>query len=248
MVIIKNSQEIAIMRQGGKVLAKIFKKIIESVKPGVSTLKLNEIAEEEFKRYNVRPAFKGYKGYPYSLCASINDEVVHSFPSAEKILKAGDIVGLDLGAEYKNYFTDIAATIGVGKINYQAKKLIIAAKNALFEGLKQIKAGNYLGDTSSAIQKYVESRGFSIVRDLAGHGIGKSLHEEPMIPNFGKPKTGLKLKEGMTIAVEPMINVGDYKVKVLADGWTIATTDGSLSAHFEHTVAVTNNGCEILTK
>ena len=236
------------MRQGGKILAKILKKLVKAVKPGVSTLDLNKMAEQEIKRYKAKPAFKGYRGYPFALCASVNNEVVHSFPSAEKILKPGDIIGLDLGLEYKGYFTDMAATIGVGKINVQAQKLIKIAKQALCKGLKQIKPGNCLGDISSAIQQYTEKNGFSVVRNLSGHGIGRELHEEPMIPNFGDPKTGIKIKEGMAFAIEPMINQGDYKVKTLGDKWTVITADGSLSAHFEHTVAVTKRGCEILTK
>ncbi len=205
MVNIKTRKEIEIMRQGGKILAKILKKVAKAVKPGVSTLALNKLAEEEIAQYGAEPAFKGYKGYPFALCASINNEVVHSFPSAKKKLKSGDIIGLDLGLKYKSYFVDMAVTLGAGNISVEAKKLIKVAKNALFRAFEQVKPENYLGDISSSIQDYAEKNGFSVVRDLAGHGIGKDLHEEPLIPNYGQPKTGIKLKEGMTLAIEPMV-------------------------------------------
>lgn len=248
MVSIKTYKEIETMRQGGKILAKILKKVAKAVKPGISTLALNKLAEEEIAQYGAEPAFKGYKGYPFALCASINNEVVHSFPSVKKKLKSGDIIGLDLGLKYKSYFVDMAVTLGAGNISVEAKKLIKVAKNALFRAFEQAKPENYLGDISSSIQDYVEKNGFSVVRDLAGHGIGNNLHEEPLIPNYGQPKTGIKLKEGMTLAIEPMINQGEYGVKVLKNGWTIVTADGSLSSHFEHTIVITKNGCEILTK
>ncbi len=248
MVIIKTREEIETMRQGGKILAKILKKVAKAAKPGVSTLELNNLAEKEIKAREASPAFKGYKGYPFALCASVNSEVVHGSPSAKKILKSGDIIGLDLGLKYRGYFTDMAITAGVGKLSPQAKKIIRVTKNALLKGLEKVKAGNYLGDISSAIQTYAEKNGFSVVRDLTGHGVGIDVHEDPLIPNFGLAKTGIVLKTGMTLAIEPMINEGDYKVNILPDGWTIITSDGSLSAHFEHTVAITERGCEILTK
>ena len=248
MVTIRKPEEITIMRQGGKILAKVLKMVVKAVKPGISTLELNKIAEEEIEKYKAKPAFKGYQGYPFTLCTSVNNEIVHSFPSAKKILKAGDIIGLDLGLQHKGYFADTAVTIGVGKISPQAKKLVRVTKNALMKGLAQVKPGNYLGDISSAIQKYVEKNGFSIVRDLTGHGIGKELHEQPIISNYGQPKTGIKLKEGMTLAIEPMVNQDDYKIKILKNGWTIVTADGSLSAHFEHTIVITKNGYQILTQ
>ncbi|TSD05478.1 MAG: methionine aminopeptidase, type I [Parcubacteria group bacterium Athens0714_12] len=219
MVTIKNSEEIKIMRQGGKILALILKKVIKAAKPGVSTLELNSIAEEEIKKFKAAPAFKDYRNYPFALCASVNDEVVHSFPSAKKILKSGDIIGLDLGIKYRGYYSDMAVTVGIGKINNQAKKLIKSTKNALIKGLQQVKDGNYLGDISSAIQNYAEKNGFSVVRDLTGHGIGIKLHEDPLIPNFGAGKTGIILRQGMTFAIEPMINQGDYNIKKWLDNF-----------------------------
>ncbi len=248
MVIIKKPEEIEIMSQGGKILAKILKNIAKAAKPGASAFKLNQLAGKEIEKYKAKPAFKGYRGYPFILCTSINEEVVHGFPLAKKILKPGDIIGLDLGIEYKGYFTDMAITCPIGKISPLAKKLIKVTEKALFLGLKQIKPGNYIGDISSAIQKFVEQNSFSVVRDLAGHGVGKNLHEDPLIPNFGQPKTGLRLEEGMTLAIEPMVNASGYQVKTSDDGWTVVTSDKGLSAHFEHTVVVTKKGYKVLTK
>lgn len=248
MVSIKTAEEIKIMSQGGKILAKILKNIAKSAKPGASTFELNQLAGEEIEKYKAKPAFKNYRGYPFILCTSVNEEVVHGFPLAKKILKSGDIVGLDLGIEYKGYFTDMAITCPVGKISPLAKKLIKITKKSLFLGLKQIKSGNYIGDISYAIQKFVEKNSFSVVRDLAGHGVGKNLHEDPLIPNFGQPKTGLRLEEGMTLAIEPMVNTSGHQVETLDDEWTVVTSDKSLSAHFEHTVVVTKKGYKILTK
>jgi len=256
MISIKTSEEIKIMRQAGRILAQVMKKVARQVKPGISTFELDEMAEKLIKNFGAEPAFKGYqpdtvynqKGYPATLCTSINNEVVHGIPSPNRFLKEGDIIGLDCGVKFQDYYADMAITLPVGKINSEARRLILVTKKALGLAIKKIKPGIHLGDISSTIQSYVEKNGFSVVRELSGHGIGKNLHEEPTILNFGKPNTGPILKEGMTLAIEPMINVGDWKVKTLDDGWTIVTADNSLSAHFEHTILVTSRGAEILTQ
>ncbi|MCD6471254.1 type I methionyl aminopeptidase [bacterium] len=248
MIVIKSQSEIEIMAQAGKILSSILKKIARKLKPGISTLELDRLAENLIIEAGCKPAFKGYSGYPATLCISINDEVVHGIPSAKRIIKNGDIVDLDLGLKYKGYYSDMSRTYGVGKISQRAKKLIKVTRKSLDLAIKIIKPGIYLGDISSTIQGYVEKNGFSVVRDLTGHGIGKKLHEDPPIFNFGKPKTGPILKQGMVFAIEPMVNEGKSNVEVLDDGWTIVTADGSLSAHFEDTVAVIKNGYRILTR
>ena len=246
MIIIKSPQEIAIMREGGKILAKILKKVEKEAKPGVTTKELDEYAEKLALKYGSRPSFKGYNNYPSALCVSVNEEVVHGIPSGRK-LKEGDIVGLDMGIYYKGLCTDSAVTVGIGKISSKAERLIKVTEQALKYGIDVVKPEAHIGDIGFAIQSYVESQGFSVVRDLVGHGVGKNVHEAPQIPHFGRKGSGLKLKEGMTIAIEPMVNAGKYYVHQAKDGWTFVTSDGSLSAHFEHTMAVTKNGCEILT-
>lgn len=254
-IYIKTPEEIALIREGGKILAQILEDLSRAVKPGMKTIELDRLAESLVFKYGVVAAFKNYKpsfnsddgGYPASVCVSVNEEVVHGIPG-DRVLYEGDIVSLDMGILFKGYFTDAAVTVGVGKISPTAQRLIDVTKKSLELGIAQAKIGNHLGDVGSAIQKYVEKNGFSIVKDLVGHGVGKFIHEEPEIPNFGKPGTGMELKEGMVLAFEPMVNTGTYKVRTLADGWTFVTQDKKKSAHFEHTVAITKNGPEIMTK
>lgn len=248
MIIIKTKSEIEKMKKGGRILAKVMKELARGVKAGVSTEELDLRAEKLIRRYKTRPSFKNYRGYPKTLCASVNHQVVHAIPRQDHILRQGDIIGLDLGLEADGYFVDMAITVPIGKVDKKTKKLIEVTKEALARGIKQAKAGNYIGDISWAIQKFVESQGLSVVRSLVGHGVGKEVHEEPRIPNFGEPKTGQKIEEGMTLAIEPMVNLGGHEVETREDGWTIETADGSLSAHFEHTIAVTKKGPQVLTK
>lgn len=237
-------------------MAEILKELGKAVKPGIKTIELDRLAESLVFKYGAKASFKNYRpsfnhegqgGYPASVCVSVNEEVVHGIPG-DRILKEGDIVSLDMGILYKGYFTDAALTVGVGKISPVAEKLIAVTKKSLNLAIKETKIGNRLGDIGWAVQSYVEKNGFSVVRDLVGHGVGKFIHEDPEIPNYGKKGTGLEIEEGMILAFEPMVNAGGYKVKTLADGWTFATCDKSLSAHFEHTVAVAKNGAEVLTK
>lgn len=236
------------MTQAGKIAAKTLKILERNIRPGVQTSYLNELAENYILSQKAKPAFKGYRGFPAGLCVSINDEVVHGLPSRKRVLAEGDIVSLDLGVEYQGFFSDVAATFPVGKISALAKKLIKVTQEALQAGIAQCRPGNYLFDISAAIQNKVESNGFSVVRQLVGHGIGRQLHEDPQVPNYGEAGKGPKLEDGITLAIEPMVNAGGYQVEVLSDGWTVVTADGSLSAHFEHTVAITKNGPWILTK
>ena len=245
MVSIKNPEEISAMREGGKILAKIIKELAKKVRPGISTLELNGAAEALISLSGGQCSFLGYEGYPACLCTSINEEIVHAAPS-ERVLKEGDIVSLDLGIFYKGFHTDMAITLSVGKVKPEIEKLIEVTKKSLEVGIKEIKPGKHLGDIGFVIQKYAESNGFNIVRDLCGHGIGREVHEEPQILNYGKRGTGLELKEGMVICVEPMIATGDWRIK--KEGFCYKTVDNSFSAHFEHTIAVTKNGCKILTK
>jgi len=262
MIIIKTNKEIAIMRRGGKILAEILKKLAAEVKPGVTTGHLEKMACSLIKSAGGRPSFKGYKSmhdsraFPTALCTSINNEIVHAPALPARRLRPGDIIGIDLGMEYPcgkdthGYYTDMAVTVPVGKVSKQAKKLINVTKKSLELAIKQVKPNNNLSLIGLAIQTYVEANGFSVVRDLVGHGVGTAVHEEPQVPNYvikGKAFDDVVLKPGMTIAIEPMVNEGGWKVKSGKDGFTIVTADGSLSAHFEHTVAVTEKGCEILT-
>jgi len=263
MIIIKTEKEIAIMRQGGKILASILKKLIKEVQPGVSTGHLEKMANSLIKQAGGRPSFKGYKSmheayaFPTALCTSINNEIVHAPALPSRKLKLGDIIGIDLGLEYpysKNlpgYYTDMAVTIPVGKVSKEAKKIITVTKKALELAIKQVKPNSSLNDIGRAIQQYVEAQGFSVVRELVGHGVGTAVHEEPQVPNYeivDKSMKNIILKPGMAIAIEPMVNAGDWKVKNGDDGFTILTNDDSLSAHFEHTVVVTKKGCEVITK
>lgn len=228
-------------------MAKIMQQIKEYISVGVSTLEIDRLAEDLIKEQDARAAFKGYRGFPATICTSINEQVVHGIPNLRK-LKDGDIISLDLGLNYQNYFSDIAVTLPVGKISPEARKLIETTKNALQEGIKQARVDNHLSDISYAVQSYVEKNGFSVVRQFVGHGIGLDLHEEPELPNFGRRREGVLLKKGMVLAIEPMVNEGNWECEVLDDGWTAVTKDGSLSAHFEHTVAITDKGAEILTQ
>lgn len=253
-MIIKNESELNILKQGGKILADVLNIVSKEVNPGVSAWDLNQIAEQEIKKRGAQPAFKNYKSgqynppYPAALCVSVNDEVVHGIPTKEKILEGGSIVGLDLGIKYEGLFTDAAITMPVGKVEQKWLKLIQVTEQSLANALTQIRAGVKTGDIGFAIQSTVEAAKFSAVKELVGHGVGRAVHEEPDIPCYGKPGQGTKLVEGLVIAVEPMINAGGWKVTQDDDGWTMRTADGSRSAHFEHTVVVTKNGCEIVTK
>ncbi|MBU1038782.1 type I methionyl aminopeptidase [Patescibacteria group bacterium] len=251
--LIKKNEEIEIMRQGGRILAEVLHLVATEVKPGVSTAYLNDLAEKLLKDRGAKPSFLHYgketgNPYPATLCTSVDSAVVHGLPSSNIILQTGQLVGLDVGCWYQGLCTDMAITVAVGKISSQAEKLIKVTKQALSVGLAVIKDGATVGDFGQAVQVYVEKQGFSVVKQMVGHGVGYAVHEDPPIPNFGQAGQGLKFKTGMTVALEPMVNMGQSDIKVLSDGWTVVTTDGSLSAHFEVTVAVTDKGCEILTK
>jgi len=246
---IYSNQQIKLIKKSGQILAYVLNKVAKATKAGISTKKLDELAEKIIKDKKATPAFKGYDGFPASLCVSINENIVHGIPTKDRILKQGDIVGLDLGVKYNNYFSDMAVTIAIGKIQPQTQKMIKVTKNALALGIKQAKTGNTIGDIGKAIQCYVEKNGFSVIRQLTGHGVGKKVHEDPKVPNFSpSPWENIKLEEGMVLAIEPMVAMGDFKIKTLNDGWTIAMADMSLSAHFEHTIVVTKTGGKILTK
>jgi len=244
MVIIKSDEEIAIMRKCGKILAAILDKLRKEVRPGIKTGQLDIIMAEESEKRGVMPSFKNYRGFPANLCVSVNDEIVHGIPG-ERILQEGDIVSLDVGAKLNGFHTDAAITIGVGPISKEAEELIAVTEGSLKSGIAQAISGGWVEDISSAIQHYVESKGFSVVREYTGHGVGRDLHEEPPIPNFVVGK-GPLLRKGMTLAIEPMVNAGGWHTKLAANQWTVLTADGSLSAHFEHSIAITDNEAEIL--
>ena len=246
MIIIKSSREIEQLRKPNAIVAEVLQRLRKAVVPGVTTRELDQITEEVILSMGAVPAFKGYRGYPASLCASINEQVVHGIPNQRR-LEEGDIVSLDVGASLNGYFGDAAITLPVGTVDPEAKRLLKVTERALTIGIEEARKGNRLFDISYAIQSWVESQGFSVVRDFVGHGIGKSLHEEPQIPNFGSPHQGPRLEEGMVFALEPMVNEGTYEIKILSDGWTVITADGKRSAHFEHTIAVTDGDPEILT-
>jgi methionyl aminopeptidase len=245
-IIIKSEREIEIMRQAGRIVAAVLEILCRQVRVGMKTKELDVIAETEVERLGAKPSFKGYRGFPASLCVSVNDEVVHGIPG-ERILKSGDIVSLDLGASFMGFQGDSAVTIGVGKISPQAQELIKTTKEVLTAGITTAHTGARLGDISATMQSYAESRGYAVVREYSGHGIGREMHEEPQIPNFGLAGTGLVLEKGMTFALEPMVNVGDWRTRLGDDHWTVLTADGSLSAHFEHTIAITDGEAEVLT-
>jgi methionyl aminopeptidase len=248
MVICKSPAELEKMHRAGLVVWGALEKMRAMINPGISTKDLDEFAEAYSEEHHARPAFKGYRGYPGSVCTSINQEVVHGIPSASRKLKEGDILSMDFGVELDGYFGDAALTVPVGKISPEREKLLRVTRESLERAIENVRAGNRLGDVSAAVQQWVEKNGFSIVREFVGHGIGTRMHEEPQIPNYGTPGLGQRLQEGMVLAIEPMVNRGGPGVKILADDWTAVTTDGSDSAHFEHTVAVTANGPWILTR
>lgn len=247
MILIKTTSEIKIMAEGGKILAEIMGELEKKAKPGIATKELDKVAKDLVLKSGGKCSFLGYEGFPACLCVSVNEEVVHAAPSQRR-LKEGDIVSLDLGIFHKGFHTDMAITLPVGIVAPEALRLIRAAKKALKRGLKKIRPGNTFGDIGNTIQRYVEGQGFNLVRDLCGHGIGRELHEEPKVLNYGKRRTGLKIKEGMVFCLEPMVTMGDWKIKKSKDGYGYETADGSLSCHFEHTVAVTKNGCQVLTR
>jgi len=248
MIPIKSEEEIKILREANRIVAKILNAIKSIIKPGINTKELEVFAEDLMKKEGAISAFKGYHKYPASICASVNEEVVHGIPSSKKILKNGDIVSIDIGVKFKNYYGDAAITFPVGEISDDAKKLIDVTRQGLHKGIEKAKAGNYLFDISWAIQSFVENNGCGVIRDFVGHGIGRELHEEPQIPNFGKPRTGPLLKEGMVLSIEPMISQGTWEVQIQDDGWTAVTLDGSLSCHFEHTIAIMKSGPVILSE
>lgn len=246
-VTIKSKKEIELMREAGKMLEEVHNKLADFVKPGISTLEIDQFGEKAIRDLGCVPNFLNYNGYPASICVSVNDEVVHGIPSKDRILQDGDIVSLDAGLIHEGYHSDAARTHAVGNISEEAKRLIEVTKQSFFVGIKLAVPGNHLFDISEAIQKYVESNGYSVVRDLVGHGIGTHLHEDPQIPNFKQRRKGMKLRPGMTLAIEPMVNEGSYDVVWLDDDWTVVTEDGSLAAHYENTIVITEDGCEILT-
>lgn len=245
-IIIKSDREITIMRQAGRIVATILGVLSEQVRPGMKTKELDVIAARELERLGARPSFKGYRGFPANLCVSVNDEIVHGIPG-ERVLNEGDVVSLDLGAIFKGFQGDAAVTVGVGEISSRAEQLMETTEGALKASIAVAYPGARLGDISAAVQNYAESRGYSIVREYTGHGIGRQMHEEPQIPNFGSPGVGPVLKKGMTLALEPMVNAGDWHTRLGNDHWVVLTADGSLAAHFEHTIAITNDEPEVLT-
>lgn len=245
-IVIKSSREIATMRQAGRIAAEILEILKTGLRPGMKTKELDDIAARELKKRGAKPSFKGYRGFPANICVSLNDEIVHGIPG-ERVLKEGDIVSLDLGTIFGGFQGDAAVTAGVGQISPEAERLIATAKGALEVGVNAALPGARLGDISASIQRYAESSGYSVVREYTGHGIGRQMHESPQVPNYGRPGTGPLLKKGMTLALEPMLNSGGWRTKVDEDSWTVCTADGSLSAHFEHTIAITEDGPEVLT-
>ena len=246
VIIIRSPREIEQLKRSNAIVAEVFQKLKKVILPGITTMELDQIAEEIILSKDAVPAFKGYRGFPATLCISINEEVVHGIPG-QRQLKEGDIVSLDVGANLNGYFGDGAITLPVGKVDQIAQRLIEVTERALYIGIDKARAGNRLFDISHAIQSWVEPHGFSVVRDFVGHGIGMALHEDPQIPNFGLPHQGPRLERGMVFALEPMVNEGSFDVKILSDGWTVVTTDGKRSAHFEHTIAITDGVAEILT-
>lgn len=249
MIQLKSIREVELMSQGGKILGRTLQTLRESVRPGMSTADLDLVGEEFIRSHDgAIPAFKGLYGFPGSICTSINDEIVHGIPSKKRVLREGDIISIDVGVGYRGYFTDSAITVAVGRVDTKTERLLAVTLQALEAGIAAARVGNHVGDIGAAVQSVVESAGFSVVRDLVGHGIGVEFHEEPQVPNYGKPKRREKLVPGLTLAIEPMVNVGGPATRTLPDRWTIVTADGSRSAHFEHTVAITENGPRVLTR
>ena len=247
-VSIKSEREIELMREAGRILARVHEELGKMIKPGISTLDIDRAGERMIRSYGCAPSFKNYNGYPASICVSVNDEVVHGIPDRHRILHEGDIVSLDAGVIYNGYHSDAARTHAVGRIRPEAEKLIQVTKDCFFEGIKYARAGNHLNDISSAIQAYAEHFGYGVVRDLVGHGVGRALHEDPEVPNFSQKRKGIRLRPGMTLAIEPMINMGRADVVWLDDNWTVVTDDGSLSAHYENTILITGGEPEILSR
>ena len=247
IIVLKSPAEIEKMRKSNRIVAEVLASIKDVARPGIATIELERLCEEELKKRKVRPAFKGYRGYPYCLCTSVNEEVVHGMPS-NRVLREGDIISVDVGVDCDGYYGDAAITMPIGMISEQASRLIDVTEAALRRAIEKAQVGNRLFDISYAVQSYVEEKGFSVVRAFVGHGIGRDLHEAPQVPNFGTPGRGVRLKAGMVFAIEPMINAGGSDIVILDDGWTAVTKDGSLSAHFEHTIAITENGPCILSK
>lgn len=246
MIPLKSEQELQLIRESGRILAKVMRELKNSVRPGVSTFEIDEFAGRRIREEGAIPAFKGYNGFPANICVSINEEIVHGIPG-DRIILDGDIVSVDIGVNYKGYFSDAAVTLPVGKVSPGVKKLVEVAKKALNEGIRQARPGKCIFDISYVIQNYVEAQGFSVVRRFVGHGIGSSLHEDPEIPNFGRPNQGAKIKPGMVLAIEPMVNMGSWECRILDNGWTAVTADNMPSAHFEHTVEVGEKGPVIVT-
>ena len=248
MIILKSPDEVGKMRVAGGIVAETIDTVLAAVEPGVSTADLDGVAEAFIRERKATPSFKGYRGFPASICASLNEEVVHGIPSPKRILKEGDVLSLDFGAIWDGYHADSAVTVFVGEPpSAEAEKLVRVTEEALEAGISQIRPGGRLSDISHAVQQVVEGAGFSVVREYVGHGVGRSLHEDPQIPNYGLPGRGPELRPGLVVAVEPMVTMGDWQTRVLADDWTVVTADGSLAAHFEHTIAVTEDGREVLT-
>lgn len=247
MIVLKTSRELKLMREAGRISAKALRLVGEAVKPGVSTAYLDKLAYDYIISEGARPNFLNYGGFPATACISVNNQVIHGIPSKHTILKEGDIVSVDLGAVIDGYNGDNAATFACGNVTDEAQRLMDVTRESLYEGIKMATVGNRIGDIGSAVQQYVEARGYSVVRKFVGHGVGASLHEDPEVPNYGKPGRGVRLQRGMTLAIEPMVNAGGYDVQQLSDGWTVITADGCLSAHFEHSIAITDDGPVILT-
>jgi len=247
MIILKSPSALARMRDAGRIVAQVLQRMREVVRPGVTTAQLEEEACALMARLGGRPSFKGYHGFPAVICSSINEEVVHGIPDLHRVLAEGDIVSVDVGAIYHGYQGDAAITLPVGRVTPEVERLLAVTERALWKGIAQSRQPNRLGDISAAIQSYVESQGFNVVREYTGHGIGRLMHEDPQIPNFGQPRTGPRLRSGMTFALEPMVIAGDWRTRTLDDGWTVVSSDGALSAHFEHTLAVTEDEPEVLT-
>jgi methionyl aminopeptidase len=245
-IIVKSRDEIGIMREAGRHLAEVLQILADALRPGIIELELDEIVRREYKKRNLIPTFLGYYGYPATVCVSINDEIVHGIPGKREVLD-GDIVSIDLGCTHKGFVADAAVTVGVGDVSPDKQRLIDVCKEAVWRGIRAARGGARIGDIGYAIQTWVEGEGFSIVKEYVGHGVGRQMHEEPQIPNYGKPDTGLVLRPGMVIAIEPMVNVGTWQTKKDSDNWTVRTKDGSLSAHFEHTLAITDGEAEVLT-
>ncbi|MFW5980643.1 MAG: type I methionyl aminopeptidase [Halanaerobiaceae bacterium] len=248
MIKLKSSREIKLMKTANKIVAETHSYLKDKIKPGISTLEIDKLGEKFIKDQGAKPSFKGYRGYPAAICTSINEEVVHGIPSEKRILKSGDIISLDIGAVYKGFNGDAARTLAIGMVDDKINDLIEVTRESFYQGIKKAIAGNRLTDISHAIQKYVESQDYSVVRKYVGHGIGSSMHEDPQIPNFGPPDRGPRLKSGMTLAIEPMVNMGGYEVETLDDGWTVVTKDRSLSSHYENTILITEDEPLILSK